>query len=131
MESGPTKAVLLLVDDEPELMAVNRQLLSGLGHKVHTVPSGEEAVCFLRDHHADMVILDMVMPGLDGVQTLKAIQEFKPEQKVVVLSAYAEEDKIAEVKALGVYAYMQKPVDLRKMSRTIKDTLAGVRSPEL
>jgi CheY-like chemotaxis protein len=91
----------------------------------------EKLVIFLRDHHADMIILDMVMPGMDGVETLKAIQEFKPEQKVVILSAYAEEEQIQAVKSLGVYAYMQKPVDLKEMVSTIRNTLAGIRSEDL
>lgn len=118
------RASILLVDDEPELLAVNQQLLSSMGHTVNTIPNGHDAVEYLKTHKADLVILDMVMPGMDGVATLKAIKSINPDQRVVILSAFAEKEKIEEVKGLGVNAYLQKPATLKVLAEVIENVMA-------
>ena len=70
----------------------------------------------------------MVMPEMDGAETLRRIRQIKPEQKVVILSAYAEPDKVAEVKELGIYAYLQKPFSLQKMEETVRNAIDGVEA---
>lgn len=124
MNEDPLRASILLVDDEPELLAVNQLLLSSLGHSVHTIPNGHDAVEYLKTHQADLVILDMVMPGMDGVATLKAIKAIKPDQRVVILSAFAEKEKIDEVKGIGIHAYLQKPATMKVLAEVIESVMA-------
>jgi CheY-like chemotaxis protein len=123
--------VILLVDDEIELLKVSARLLGTLGYTVHKANGGQEALDFLSAGHADLVVLDMVMPHMDGVETLRNIRKMKPEQKVVILSAFAEPDRIAQVKELGVYAYIQKPFAVDNMARTLRNALDGIADETL
>ena len=96
--------------------------------EVHTAPSGSEAVTFLEQNHVDLIVLDMVMPGLSGVATMRKIREFKPEQKIIILSAYCEPDQVREAQQLGAMAYVQKPATISILSETINNSLAGQKS---
>lgn len=122
---GTSKQRILLVDDEPELLTVNMRLLTGLGYEVSMADSGEAALRILDDLPHDLVILDMVMPGLDGEATLRRIRERIADQKVIILSAFAEPEKVQAVKTLGILAYVRKPFDLGSMASTIRAVLGG------
>lgn len=122
---GTSKQRILLVDDEPELLTVNMRLLTGLGYEVSMADSGEAALRILDDLPHDLVILDMVMPGLDGEATLRRIRERIADQKVMILSAFAEPEKVQAVKTLGILAYVRKPFDLGSMASTIRAVLGG------
>lgn len=116
---------ILLVDDEPDLLAVNSKLLGALGFEVSTTTSGADAVDRIEGQEIDLVILDMMMPVMDGVETLREIRSRVPGQKVVILSAFAEDDQVRDVKALGISAYLKKPLELSKMSAVIRQVLDG------
>lgn len=116
---------ILLVDDQPDLLAVNSRLLSGVGYQVDTVLSGQDAVDFVKQNDVDLIVLDMVMPGMDGEETLREILKLRPDQKVIILSAFAERDKVAAVKKLGVYGYLEKPFVLQTMLLTLRNALDG------
>jgi CheY-like chemotaxis protein len=122
---------ILLVDDQPELLTVNSKLLTSVGYRVDAVPSGQEAVDFVKQQDVDLIVLDMVMPGMDGEETLRQILACKPDQKVVILSAFAETEKVEAVKALGVYGYLQKPFVLKTMLQVLRDALDGKISGDL
>ena len=116
---------ILLVDDELELLAVNSKLLATLGFEVSTTTSGLDAVERIQGQEIDLVILDMMMPVIDGVETLRRIRSSVPDQKVVILSAYAEDDQVLDVKALGISAYLRKPFELAKISTVLREVLDG------
>ena len=122
---------ILLVDDEKELLRVNSRLLTALGYKVLLAQCGAEAINCLGSRQVDLVVLDMLMPEMDGVETLRCIREIRPEQKVVILSAYAEPEKVDAVKKLGVLAYLKKPLSLQNMATTLRKALEGVRCDDL
>lgn len=116
---------ILLVDDEPDLLAVNSKLLGTLGFEVSTTTSGADAVERIQGQEIDLVVLDMMMPVMDGVETLRQIRDRVPHQKVVILSAYAEDEQVLDVKALGISAYLKKPFELAKMSAVLREVLDG------
>lgn len=120
---------ILLVDDEVRLLSVNKRLLSTLGMKVRTAESGAQALEILRDWNPDLVLLDMVMPQMDGVTTLRRLRVFKPDQKVIFLSAYSDQNQIMEAESLGALAYMQKPAPFEVMTRVIEAALRGEKAP--
>ena len=123
--SPANQETILLVDDEAELLRVNSRLLATLGYQVLSARNGHAALDCLERQRVDLVVLDMVMPDLDGVETLKRIREILPDQKVVILSAFAEPEKVEEVKTLGVMAYLKKPVSLQSMMTTLRSALDG------
>ncbi|MDY0391609.1 response regulator [Desulfobulbus oligotrophicus] len=115
---------LLLVDDEPEQRILGQKLLSILGYTMETVSSGEEALEFLKDHAVDLVLLDMIMgTGLDGLDTYRRILETRPEQKVVIVSGYAETERTRIAMDLGANGYIQKPYTLENLSTIIYGTI--------
>jgi CheY-like chemotaxis protein len=120
---------ILLVDDEEAVLRVNSYLLKGLGYEVEQVDRGVKAVELLRTWDADLVLLDMVMPEMDGVATLRTIREMRPEQTVIIFSAYAEPEKVEEVRQLGVYAYLIKPTPREILLGTLRDALDGNPAP--
>jgi CheY-like chemotaxis protein len=124
-EAQTSGARILLVDDEPELLSVNRRLLSGLGYSVSAADSGREALGKIEADPPDLVVLDMLMPGMDGEATLRRIRAVAPAQKVIILSGFAEPDKMRAVKKLGILAYVQKPFELHAFAAVIRAALEG------
>ena len=132
-ENEPKKSLrpsVLLVDDEVKLLSVNKQLLAAMGLDVNTASSGMEAVEFLRQNEVDLIVLDMVMPGMDGVATMRKIREDHPNQKIIILSAYSEPDQVREAQQLGAMAYVQKPAPIGTLSKAIETSLAKHKKQE-
>lgn len=122
---------ILLVDDERELLKVASRLIGGLGYSVETASSGAAALAKLEAEPFDLVILDMVMDAMDGVETLRRIREFAPRQAVIILSAFAEPEKVQAVRTLGILAYVRKPFNLGALSAAISDALQGRATSEV
>jgi two-component system, cell cycle sensor histidine kinase and response regulator CckA len=115
---------ILVVDDMPEQRELARTILTRLGYSVCALPCGEEAVEYLRDKKADMVILDMIMdPGIDGLETFKRISEIKPDQKFVIVSGYAETERLKEIQKLGCRLCIKKPYSIAEIGEAVKKGL--------
>jgi len=116
------------VDDIKEQREIASEMLEKLGYRVTTVSSGEEAVKYLRDHAADMVVLDMIMdPGMDGLETYKQILAIRPGQKSIIASGYSESIRVKEAQHLGAGTYVKKPYLLGKIGRAVKTELEKIR----
>jgi len=117
---------ILLVDDDPSQRALGESILSTLGYKVETVGSGKGAVAFLKKQAVDVVLLDMIMePEMDGLETYRQILKILPNQKVIIVSGYSENDRINQAIALGVRGYIKKPYGLEEIVGIIHQVLSG------
>jgi len=118
---------ILIVDDVLEQRELAGTILQNLGYKTTEVSSGHEAVAFLKDHQADLVLLDMIMedPDMDGLETYRRIVEFLPQQKVVITSGYAETDRVKAALLLGDSQYVKKPYSVHRIGVTIQGMLAA------
>jgi PAS domain S-box-containing protein len=115
---------ILVVDDIEEQRELASIILHKLGYSVSTVSSGEEAVEYLKENPADLLVLDMIMdPGIDGLETYKRIVEFHPNQKAIITSGFSETDRVKEVQRLGGGQYIKKPYTLEKIGLAIKNEL--------
>jgi CheY-like chemotaxis protein len=115
---------ILVVDDVEEQREIASGILRKLGYSVTTVSSGEEAVDYLKDRSADLLLLDMIMePGIDGLETYKRILELHPAQKAIIASGYSETDRVKEAQRLGAGKYVMKPYTLEKIGIIVKKTL--------
>jgi PAS domain S-box-containing protein len=115
---------ILVVDDVEEQREIASRMLKKLGYSVTTVSSGEEAVDYLKDNSADLLVLDMIMdPGIDGLETYKRILEFHPGQKAIILSGFSETDRVKEAQRLGAGAYVKKPFVLEKIGMAVRTEL--------
>jgi len=116
---------ILLVDDEDMIIDVARDMLKRLGYQVLTAKNGEEAIeIYKRDwHKIHMVILDMIMPGIGGSRTYDILKEINPSVKVLLSSGYSAFGKAIEILNRGCNGFIQKPFDIYKISRKIREIL--------
>ena len=101
---------ILIVDDEPLIRSSLGELLTISGYSVSTAANGKEALEILKDYTADVVIADMKMPVMDGIQLLKKIKASYPETPVIVISGYASIENAVEAMKEGAYDYVTKPI---------------------
>jgi CheY-like chemotaxis protein len=121
---------ILLVDDIKEQRDIGAEMLSQLGYKVTAVPSGEEAVRYLKSKPADLLILDMIMPpGMDGLETYKQVKAIRPGQRAIISSGFSETNRVKEAQSLGVGQYLKKPYTLEQIGLAVKAELAGATCP--
>lgn len=104
---------ILVVDDDRRMVKTICDILRVKGYKAIAAYSGEEAVAMAGSEVPDCVLMDLKMPGIDGVEALSLIRAAAPGLPVVLMSAYASEEKTAEAKRLGAYAVLAKPVDIQ------------------
>lgn len=115
---------ILVVDDVKEQREIAFRILNKLGYSVTAVSSGEEALDYLKNNSADLLVLDMIMdPGIDGLATYKKISELYPGQKAIIASGYTETDRVREVQRLGAGKYIKKPYTLEKIGLAVKEEL--------
>lgn len=115
---------ILIVDDDEMQRDVGRELLATLGYYVEAVGSGEEAIAWLRQHQADLLVLDMIMPGgIDGAETYRRALQLRPDQRGIVVSGYAESERVKVALALGAGAYIRKPVTMERLARAVRAEL--------
>lgn len=113
---------ILLVDDVADQLDIASTLLRSLNYSVNTCVSGEEAVEYLKNHTADLVILDMIMdPGIDGLDTYRNILDIHPHQKAIITSGYSETERVRDALKLGVGQYIKKPYTLEKIGLAIRE----------
>ena len=111
---------ILIVDDEPGMRRYLQTVLELDSYRVSTAANGEEAVEKVQREKPDVVLLDMVMPGFDGLETLKRIRESRPTTKVVMLSCVRDTRKVAMAMRLGAHDYLSKPVQKEEMDDVLR-----------
>lgn len=115
---------ILVVDDVAEQREVAQGILEELGYRVTCVSSGEEAVSYLKEHSADLLLLDMIMaPGMDGLETYRKVLELRPGEKAVIASGYSESDRVREAQRLGAGPYVKKPYRIEEIAAIIRQEL--------
>jgi len=115
---------ILVVDDIKQQREIASEILTKLGYSVATVSSGEEAVEYMKDNSADLLILDMIMdPGIDGLDTYKKILELHSSQKAIIASGYSKTERVEEAQKLGAGQYIKKPYTLEKIGVAVRDEL--------
>lgn len=110
---------LLIVDDEEKICHLLAEYFSLKGYEVRTVLRGEEALALAPAFHPDVVLLDLLLPGMDGVNTLKHLKQLTPAPKVLMLSAADHEDVGKGALALGADFYICKPVNLHDLEHLV------------
>lgn len=112
-------AKVLIVDDEEDFLDIMTQRLGVRGIDVSVTTSAENALTMIDKEPYDALIIDCMMPGMDGFQTLKVIKAQMPDIQVILHTAYIPEAQAAEALKLGALAVIEKPADLDLLTRTI------------
>jgi PAS domain S-box-containing protein len=116
---------ILIADDEPEMLKLLETVLKDLGYSVIAARNGIEAVEYAADD-IRLIILDMIMPEMDGVTALRSIRKKTPDVKVLVSSGYTSPEKAPILETLGVDGFVHKPFEVVKLATTVRDVLDGV-----
>ena len=111
---------VLVVDDEEEFVSTLAERLELRGFSVHTAHSGEEALAELEETSADVVVLDVLMPGMDGIDTLREMKNSWPLMEVVMLTGHATVESAIEGMKLGAYDYLMKPTQTDELVEKIQ-----------
>jgi DNA-binding NtrC family response regulator len=106
------KIRVLIVDDEKEFVDLVSERLTMRDYDVTACYSGEEALETVKGYNFDIVILDVLMPGIDGIETLREIKRIKPLTEVILLTGHAAVDTAIEGMKLGAYDYLTKPCEI-------------------
>jgi len=122
----PTK--VLLVDDEKDFVEMLSLRLQEMGEKLKTAHSGQECLDVLKENDIDVVILDIKMPGMDGIETLKEIKKGYPLVEVIMLTGHGTTESAVEGMKLGAFDYLLKPADFEDL--TVKLEKARARKDE-
>ena len=110
---------LLIVDDEEKICRLLSQFFSLRGYEIRTVSRGEEALALATAFHPDVVLLDLLMPGMSGVDTLKELKQLTPVPKVLMLSGADHEEVAQGALQLGADFYICKPPDLSQLEHLV------------
>ncbi len=115
---------ILIVDDVEEQRELAGAMLKKLNYNVVSVPSGEEAVEYLKQNAVDLIVLDMIMdPGMDGLDTYAKILEIHTHQRAIIVSGFSETERVSRVQALGAGTYVKKPYVLEKLGLAVREEL--------
>ncbi len=118
------KPVILVVDDEP----VARQSLSDIlrleGYGVNSVPNGQAAVEYVRTHTVDLMVVDLRMPGMDGLEVIQVVNQTSPDTEVILLTAHGSTETAIQALRLRVHDYLLKPAPPAQIVASVKKGLA-------
>ena len=122
-------AKILVVDDEPSMLRYLQTLLEVDSYQVETADSGTAALGRIeRDPAPDLVLLDLLMPDLDGLQTLEKIRQSRPWLKVIMLSCLSDTRKVVQAIRLGAHDYLTKPFQKAELDRALKSCFSSSNS---
>jgi two-component system, NtrC family, response regulator AtoC len=118
---------ILVVDDERLIRWSLEQTLAKAGYAVSTASTGEAALTAVREDPPDLILLDLKLPDIDGLQVLRQIRQLSPHLQVLIMTAYADVATAVEAMKLGAYDYLPKPIDFENLAVTIRNALEASR----
>ncbi|MCD6152665.1 MAG: sigma-54-dependent Fis family transcriptional regulator [Syntrophobacterales bacterium] len=121
---------ILIVDDEESIRTVLKGILSDEGYEVTTAGSGEECLNIIEEELPDLVLLDIWLPGIDGIETLKLIKSKYPQIQVVIMSGHGTIESAVKATKLGAFDFIEKPLSLDKVVLIVDHALNLVRLEE-
>ncbi len=120
-------SLILLVDDDERLRTAAGKVLAAGGYRVVSAASGREALEKLKEIAVALVVSDLRLPDLDGIELLKRSRELRPEVEVVMITGHASIEKAVEAMRLGAYDFIQKPLDGAVLLKTVAKALEKQR----
>jgi len=112
---------ILIVDDEPYILAFLSDLIKGTNIQIGTALNGELALDYIKTHNVDLVITDIMMPQLNGIELFYAIKKYDPFIQVVIITGYPSLNTIAEMLEAGANDFLIKPFDASKLKSVVEE----------
>jgi DNA-binding NtrC family response regulator len=110
---------ILVVDDEVEVCSVLNEFFSSRGYEVYTALDGVSAINKVKEVRPHIVLLDIIMPGMGGIDTLKKIKKIDPKIGVIMITAVADHELAKRAIDIGAYSYITKPLDLNYIETVV------------
>ena len=131
---GPTReferpSKILLVDDEREFVHTLSERLKARDLDAAVVYDGEEALSFVASDEPEVMVLDLKMPGIDGIEVLRRVKRSNPNVEVVILTGHGSNKEEELARQLGAFAYLRKPVDIELLTKTLEQAYRKVGRP--
>jgi CheY-like chemotaxis protein len=120
---------VLVVDDEPEVRLVLTEFLESRGFQVTTAESGARALAVVDSVEPHVVLLDVTMPEMDGIETLKRLAALKPGLPIIMVTANADVDITSRLLAMGAADYIPKPFDLDYLGQAVSIQVSAALEP--
>jgi DNA-binding response OmpR family regulator len=118
------KSNILVVDDEPVARQSLSEILRLEGYAVNSVPNGQAAVEYVRTHPVELVVVDLRMPGMDGLEVVQVVNQISPETEVILLTAFGTTESAIQALRLRVHDYLLKPAPPSQVVNSVKKGLA-------
>jgi two-component system response regulator (stage 0 sporulation protein F) len=114
---------ILAIDDQPGIRRLLEEIFKGTDYKIIPVAGGRDALKYLQQQKPELVLLDVKMPGLDGIEVLRELTALYPGLPVIMMTAYGELQVIDEAIDLGARGYITKPFDIMELRRLVESIL--------
>jgi excisionase family DNA binding protein len=124
-QATPVRPRVLVVDDHDVVRATLTDLLGTVQREILAAASGEEALAILKMTDVDLVLLDLSLPGVDGVETFRQIQALRPGVPVIIVTGYPDSPLMAQALDIGPFTAMRKPIHLDQMNRIVERILGA------
>lgn len=111
---------ILIVDDQFGIRILLNEVFQKEGYQTFQAANGVQALDILQKHDPDLVLLDMKIPGMDGIEILKRMKRIDPDIRVIIMTAYGELDMIQEAKDLGAITHFAKPFDIDDIRAAVR-----------
>jgi len=118
---------ILIVDDEESIRKSLKDILGDEGYEVVTAASGREALDVLAEAQPQLALLDIAMPEMDGIETLRRFKETRPEMQVIMITGHGTIETAVQTTKMGAYDFIQKPLSLARISLSVKNGLEEYR----
>lgn len=124
MEAVGNRGSILVVDDDLGVRVTVQKILSRSGYEVLTAASGDEAVQLAREKAFDLALIDLIMPGMDGIETMRRLRETSPETVAIMLTAHGTMESAIESLRLGAHDYLIKPCPEQTLKLCVENGVA-------
>src|ERR1041384_725745 len=118
------KSNILVVDDEPVARQSLSEILRLEGYAVNSVPTGQSAVEYVRTHPVELIVVDLRMPGMDGLEVVQVVNQISPETEVILLTAFGSTESAIQALRLRIHDYLLKPAPPSQVVNSVKKGLA-------
>ncbi|MBA4494024.1 response regulator [Paenactinomyces guangxiensis] len=116
---------VLVVDDQYGIRLLLKEVFSGDHIDIFQAANGKQALEIIRKEKPDLILLDMKMPGMDGLEILRRLRKIDPGTKVIMMTAYGELDMVAEASRLGALSHFTKPFDIEELRSEVMKQLVS------
>lgn len=114
---------VLIVDDQFGIRILLNEVMVREGYETYQAANGVQAIDIVQNHAPDLILLDMKIPGMDGIEILKRVKNIAPDICVIIMTAYGELDMIQEARDLGAITHFSKPFDIDDIRKAVRDYL--------